>query len=93
MQASDLTADLTYADLARIVDENGEPFVSLDQCELYLRAAGMLRRRTPAEAEQSSARINTRDLNTMMAEARKARAVFLLANQSPTIIVPRDDLR
>ena len=38
MRASDLTADLSYIELARIVDENGEPFESLAQCELYLRA-------------------------------------------------------
>ncbi|MBN1855078.1 MAG: hypothetical protein JW829_20260 [Pirellulales bacterium] len=93
MLATDLTADLAYDELARIADENGEPFNTLAQCDLFLRAAGMLRRRIPEEADNAGERIRTRDLNTMMAEARKARSIFLLANQSPTVIVPCDDLR
>lgn len=93
MQAADLTAELSYADLARIVDENGEPFESLAQCDLFLRAAGMLRRRVPEEADHSGERIRTRDLLSMIEEARRFRGVFRMTSEQPTVIVPRDDLR
>lgn len=93
MQASELTADLSYSDIARIVDENGEPYESLAQCDLFLRAAGMLRRRVPEETDHSGERIRTRDLLSMIEECRRARNVFLFAAQKPTVIVPRDLLR
>ena len=93
MLATDLTADLTYAELAAVVDENREPFYSLDQCELYLRAAGMLRRRVPEEADHSGERIRSRDLQVGIEMARKSRGVFLLSAQCPVSIIPPDDLR
>ena len=93
MQANDLTAGLSYSELARIVEEHGEPYESLAQCNLFLRAAGMLRRRVPEETEHSGERMRTRDLLAMIEEARRARGVFLIAAQKPTVLVPCDDLR
>ena len=81
MQATDLTADLMYLDLGRIVDENGKPFESLAQCDLFLRVAGMLRRRAPEEANHSGERIRTRDLLNMIEEARLAKATAVRHRQ------------
>lgn len=92
MTAAEVTADLTYDELARIWEENGEPFDSRAQCDLFLRVASILRRRTPQEAEQSGNRIATRDLLDSIHQARKARAVFLIADEKPTVIVPTNTL-
>lgn len=93
MLATDLTAALTYAELAAIVDENGEPFESVAQCDLYLRAASMLRRRVPEEADHSGERIRTRDLLEGMKEARKVKAILSYTGRAHEVIVPTDELR
>jgi hypothetical protein len=85
---SDLTANLTYAELADIVDENGEPFETVEQCKLYLRAASMLRRRVPEESEQSGERLRTRDLLEGIKEARKWMSIYLLSSEKPQAITP-----
>ena len=54
MQATDLSADLLYADLTRIVDEKGEPFESYTQCDLFLSTVGMLNQSDP-RVESSAA--------------------------------------
>ncbi len=93
MLATDLTADLTYDELAKIVDEHGEPFASVQQCDLYLRAAGMLWRRVPEEAEHAGERFRSRDLQTGIKLARLSRGMLLLQAQRPVGIVTTDDLR
>ena len=93
MQLADVTSALTTPELRRIVEDHGEPFKSAAQCEVFLRAAGMLWRRTPAEGEESGSRVVTRDLQRQMDEARKALGRFEMTSEGATVIVPPNDLR
>ena len=87
------SADLSYSELARIVDENCEPFTTLAQCDRFIKAASMLRRREPSESESQGERVSKRDLMDQIVEARKAREVFLLTSSTrTTVIVPTDCL-
>lgn len=87
MQASDLSADLSYAELADLYDENCEPFSTVEQCDLFLRVANMLRRRTPEEADHSGERIKTRDIEIAMQEARRKKGVLLMCARPTEVIV------
>jgi len=94
MDVEHITGDTSYADLARLHDENCEPFDSLSQCDLFLRVASRLRRMTPDETEHSGNRIKTRDLMDSIQEARRYRNIYSLKiNQRPTVIVPKDNLQ
>ncbi len=90
---ADLDPAMSFDELAKVYEENSEPFESLAQCNLFLRAAAMLRRRIPEEAEQGGERIRTRDLDSQMQIARRARAVFQVASQKPVAIIPPANLR
>lgn len=93
MEPSDLSPTMTLADLWRVYDANCEPFQSVAQCDLYLRAANMLYRRLPAESEGAGERITLRDLSMAIAEARKARGILSFGAAGATVIIPHDDLR
>lgn len=90
--AAEPTADCSFEELARIVDENCEPFESLAQVNRFIKAAAMYRRREPAESENNGERITKRDLESMLVEARKAQAVFQMASGRTPVIVPTDCL-
>ena len=90
---NDISAEIAYSDLKRIVYENGEPWSSVAQCDLYLRAAGMYRDTQSAEAEKDGLRISKRDIESSIVECRKARAALLFTCQPATVIVPPDELR
>lgn len=84
---------MSYGDLVAVYETNCEPFVSVAQCDLFLRAASMLRRRTPAETEHVGERLVLRDIDSAMAEARKARGILTLQCGPATVYVPPDELR
>jgi hypothetical protein len=86
------SADCSYADLARIVDDNCEPFFSIEQCDRFIKAASILRRREPSETEEDGIRVSKRDLMDQIAEARKAReALTITTAQRVTVVVPAGD--
>jgi hypothetical protein len=87
------SSDCTFEELATIVDDNSEPFDSLEQCRRFLRAASMLWRREPSESEIGGERIIKRDLQAQMDRARRAQGIFLMTSQGSTVIVPSDDMR
>lgn len=93
MIPSDLTAATSIDELYAVYDANCEPFESLAQCDLFLRAASILRRRLPAETEGQGERIALRDLESAIVEARKARGAFAFYATPATVIVPPDELR
>ena len=84
---------MSLEDLAAVVDNNCEPFTSVAQCDLYIRAANMYWRRVGEELEHSGERIKTRDLMRSIEHARKMRAVLSLQSQPGEVIVPTDCLR
>jgi len=88
MVAADIKAGATYSDLARLYDENCEPFETVTQCNLFLRVASILRRRTPEEADHSGERIRTRDIDVAMQQARKEKGVLLVCAKPAEVIVP-----
>ena len=91
--AADLTSQMSFDDLAAVVEENGEPFESLAQCDVFLRAAAMLFRRAPEEIEEGGQKMRTRDIERLMLVARKARARFQYCIQKPVHIIPPAALR
>lgn len=93
MLPSDLSAETTTDDLWRAYDANCEPWESLAQCDLFLRAAAILRRRLPAEVEGAGERLTLRDLDDAMRECRKHRGVFALGAAPVQVPVPPDALR
>jgi hypothetical protein len=93
MELANVTGELSYTELARIVDDHTEPFLSALQCQIFLRAASMLWRREPAETDQSGDRVSKRDLQVQMIEARKSLAVFQFGTARTTVITPTHDLQ
>jgi len=88
-----LTGEASYSELARICDDNCEPFETQEQTELFIKAASMLRRREPSEHERDGVRVNKRDLMDQIAEARKALAIFQITSRDVSVIVPTNDLQ
>lgn len=84
---------LSYSEVRAIVENNGEPFTTSDQCDLFLRAVTVLRGRQPAESEQEGNRVLMRDVELQIVEARRMRGIFRVAVDLPTAIVPSCDLR
>ena len=52
MVPADITSDLSSSELFRIVDANSEPWESVAQCDLFLRAAGIT---TPEQLDEVGA--------------------------------------
>jgi hypothetical protein len=93
MQASDLTPAMTIANLWEVYETHSEPFESVNQCNVFLRAASMLRGRLPAESEGNGERVSLRDIESAMVEARKQRNIMLAVCRPATVIVAPDRLR
>lgn len=87
-QLADISHSLSAAELKAIYDDNAEPFASIEQCQVFLRVASILRRREPEEIERAGDRLKTRDIEKGMAEARKALAVFQMQSRAQVHIVP-----
>lgn len=93
MSPADIAPSISYSDLTAIVDQHHEPWESVAQCDVFLRAAQMLRRREPSEAEKDGMRYSKRDLESAIVQCRKQRAVLALCSRPTEVIVPPDELR
>ena len=90
---NDLDPAMTRDEWALVFRRNSEPFATLAQCELLIRAAAVLRQIDPEEAEQGGERIRTRDIDVQSQIARRARAAFQYGTQKPVHIIPPANLR
>ncbi len=84
---------MTYDELAAVYDDNCEPFSSVEQCDLFIKAANVLWRREKDEAEHSGERYKTRDYMRAIERAEKAKKVLLFTCQPGEVIVTPDRLR
>lgn len=93
MPSAEPNEDCSYEELARIVDANCEPFLTLEQTNRYIKAASMYLRREPSETEQAGDRMVMRGIESGLLQARKAQVVFQISTGRATVIVPTDCLR
>lgn len=93
MLPSDLSSATSLDELWRVYADNCEPFYSVAQCDLFLKAANILRARLPAETEGNGERVSLRDLIAAIEFARKVRYGLCFASRPATVVVPPDRLR
>jgi hypothetical protein len=91
MANAEPTADCTYEELVRIYRENCG-LADAGECRRALKALRQLALIQPSETEQAGDRMTMRDIEKRIEEASDAAAVFGLASQKATVIVPSDDL-
>jgi hypothetical protein len=75
------TSAATTEELFAVYDDNAEPFRSLDQCDLFIRAASILLRRVPIESDQVGSRFKLNDVRADLETARRWRSSFLGAER------------
>lgn len=77
MSAHLSNADSPDEEVIRAYESNAAPFASLEQVDRFIRAAGILRQRLPADTEHAGHRTSLRDVMDELSEAKRWRSMYL----------------